>query len=123
MTSETASTINTEGSMQLEGRLNAYRRLLIGLATELARRDDGRAAIEAMLADAEIVDTQEEDPGVLPDQAFAGQEIATEEIRTVLTAALARRDALDAQAHAIGAAAQTGFALPTGAASEREAAE
>ena len=82
--------------MQIEGRLNAYRRLLIGLATELARHDSGRAALEAMLADAEIVDTQEEDPGVLPDAAFAGQELATEEMRTVLTAALARRDALDA---------------------------
>ncbi|OLP59358.1 hypothetical protein BJF93_11530 [Xaviernesmea oryzae] len=84
--------------MQIEGRLNAYRRLLVGLATHLAALPDGRAAIEAMIADAETVDTQDEDPGVLPDQGFAGQEIADEEIRHILGSALARRQALEAGA-------------------------
>lgn len=110
--------------MEIEGRLNAYRRLLIGLATELARHDSGRAALEAMLADAEIVDTQEEDPGVLPDAAFAGQELATEEMRTVLTAALARRDALDAQPQTAQPQIEKArSASPVGVTTGQEAAE
>ncbi|MEA3534228.1 hypothetical protein [Rhizobium sp. CC-YZS058] len=77
----------------LDGRLNAYRRLLVGLFTQLAEREDGRALIDAILADTETVADHEEDPGVLPDRGFAGQEIANAEIQAVLKAALTRAEA------------------------------
>ncbi|MFP5076681.1 hypothetical protein ACLE20_05190 [Rhizobium sp. YIM 134829] len=77
----------------IDARLNAYRRLFIGLFTHLAEREDGRTLISAILADTETVADHEEDPGVLPDVGFAEQEIANEEIQSVLKAALTRAEA------------------------------
>ncbi|PYE26790.1 hypothetical protein C8J32_102409 [Rhizobium sp. PP-CC-3A-592] len=81
---------------QIDGRLNAYRRLLIGLMTHVARDADGRQMLEAMARETEIVADHEEDPGVIPDEGFAGQNLAEEEIRAIITAALTRAEALAA---------------------------
>lgn len=81
----------------VDARLNAYRRLLIGVMTHLARDETGRHMLEGMARDTQILADHEEDPGVLPDEGFAAQSLADEEIRTVVATALTRAQALRAQ--------------------------
>lgn len=76
----------------LEGRINAHRRLLVELISIVAAIPEARAALVAMARDSETVIDHEEDPGIEPDAAFAAQQIADDEIRAVLTAAMARLD-------------------------------
>lgn len=75
---------------ELEGRLNAQRELLIEM---LAAMIGGEVTITAFLArlrdDATFKDN-EEDPGVLPQEAFAIANATAREIRAILEAARAR---------------------------------
>ncbi|SMF08525.1 hypothetical protein SAMN02982989_5005 [Xaviernesmea oryzae] len=78
---------------ELEGRLNAHRELLIEL---LAAMIGGEVTITALLRrlreDATFKDN-EEDPGVLPEDAFAIENSAAREVRAILEAARARAEA------------------------------
>lgn len=76
----------------LEGRINAHRRLLVELLSIVAGIPEAREAMIAMARDNETVSDHEEDPGVEPDAAFAAQQIADDEIRAILKAAMARLD-------------------------------
>ena len=75
---------------QLEGRLNAHRKLLVALTAFIGESVEGRAFLERMLRDSEIVADHEEDPGVEPDRSFATQQITDEEIQSIVMAALSR---------------------------------
>jgi hypothetical protein len=77
---------------QIEGRINAHRRLLVELLSVVAAIPEAREALVAMARDNETVSDHEEDPGVEPDAAFAAQQIADDEIRAILKAAMARLD-------------------------------
>ena len=79
-----------DNSAHLEGRINAHRRLLVELVAVLAALPEAREALVAMARDAETVIDHEEDPGIEPDVAFAAQQIADDEIRAILNAAMAR---------------------------------
>jgi len=78
---------------ELEGRLNAQRELLIEM---LAAMIGGEVTIIAFLKrlrdDATFKDS-EEDPGLLPDGAFAIENAAAREARAILEAARARAEA------------------------------
>ncbi|KGD96253.1 hypothetical protein [Rhizobium sp. YS-1r] len=78
---------------ELEGRLNAHRELLIEL---LAAMIGGEVTITAFLQrlrdDATFKDS-EEDPGVIPEEAFAIENSAAREVRAILEAARARAEA------------------------------
>ena len=77
-------------TLHLEGRLNAHRRLLVSLFSAIAALPEARALITALARENETVSVHEEDPGVEPDSAFACQQIADDEMRAILVAALAR---------------------------------
>lgn len=79
-----------ETSVHLEGRINAHRRLLVELVSILGSIPEARDALIAMARDNETVIDHQEDPGVEPDTAFAAQQIADDEIRRILKAAIAR---------------------------------
>lgn len=80
--------INNE--IYLEGRINAHRRLLVELISVVAGIPAAREALVAMARDSETVIDHEEDPGIEPDAAFAAQQIADDELRAILKAAVAR---------------------------------
>jgi hypothetical protein len=77
-------------SIHLEGRINAHRRLLVELISVVAAIPEARATLLAMARENETVADHEEDPGIEPDAAFAAQQIADDEIRAILNAAMAR---------------------------------
>ncbi|WP_337182235.1 hypothetical protein [Shinella sp.] len=79
-----------QNAAHLEGRINAHRRLLVELLSVVAAIPEAREALLAMARDNETVIDHEEDPGVEPDAAFAAQQIADDEIRAILKAAMAR---------------------------------
>ncbi len=79
-----------DNTVHLEGRINAHRRLLVELISIVAAIPEAREALVAMARDNETVIDHEEDPGIEPDAAFAAQQIADDEIRAVLKAAMAR---------------------------------
>ncbi len=79
-----------ENAIHLEGRINAHRRLLVELVSVLAGIPEAREALVAMARDNETVVDHEEDPGSDPDPAFAAQQIADDELRAILKAAMAR---------------------------------
>ncbi len=79
-----------DNSAHLEGRINAHRRLLVELISVVAAIPEARTALVAMARSTETVLDHEEDPGIEPDPAFAAQQIADDEIRGILTAAMAR---------------------------------
>ncbi len=76
----------------LDGRLNAYRRLLVGLFTHLAEREDGRALIDAILADTETV-ADHEGSGRSARSGLCRPGNRNTEIQAVLKAALTRAEA------------------------------
>ena len=82
--------MNIGNSAHLEGRINAHRRLLVELVSVLAAIPEAREALVAMARDNETVIDHEEDPGIEPDAAFAAQQIADDELRGILRAAMAR---------------------------------
>ena len=79
-----------DDTIHLEGRINAHRRLLVELVSILGSIPEARDALIAMARDNETVIDHQEDPGVEPDTAFAAQQIADDEIRRILKAAIAR---------------------------------
>lgn len=79
-----------DNTVYLEGRINAHRRLLVELISIVAAIPEAREALVAMARDNETVIDHEEDPGIEPDAAFAAQQIADDEIRAILKAAMAR---------------------------------
>ncbi|WP_426235300.1 hypothetical protein [Pararhizobium sp. DWP1-1-3] len=85
---------------QLEGRLNAHRKLLLALTAFLAGGVEGRAFLERLRRDAETVSDHEEDPGVEPNGNFATQRIADDEIESIVAAALLRVQAVERQEQA-----------------------
>ena len=85
---------------QLEGRLNAHRKLLLALTAFLADGVEGRAFLERLRRDAETVSDHEEDPGVEPNGSFATQQIADDEVESIVTAALLRVQAIERQEQA-----------------------
>ena len=78
---------------ELEGRLNAHRELMIEM---LAAMIGGEVTITSFLKrlrdDATFKDN-EEDPGLLPEGAFAIENAAAREVRSILDAARARAEA------------------------------
>jgi hypothetical protein len=79
-----------DNTIHLEGRINAHRRLLVELVSVLAGIPEAREALVGMARDNETVVDHEEDPGSDPDPAFAAQQIADDELRAILKAAMAR---------------------------------
>lgn len=90
---------------QLEGRLNAHRKLLVALTAFIADGVEGRAFVERLRRDAETVRDHEEDPGVEPNGSFATQQIADDELQSIVAAALLRVQAVGRQEQARGDAA------------------
>jgi hypothetical protein len=73
---------------ELEGRISAQREILIAfLAAYLS--GDSKTLI-ARLRDETVFMDGEEDPGVIPSEAFAFEEARSAEIRAILKAAQAR---------------------------------
>ncbi len=74
--------------LEIEGQLLGQRAVLVAIVAQLManRGDDVTARIEALL---EISDHQE-DPGALPDPAFAIEAAAVQEVRLVLEQARAQ---------------------------------
>ena len=77
----------------LEARILAHRRLLIGLVAMLAEDQRYRAGIETLLSENEIPMDHEEDPGIVPGDAFAEQSRSAGEISAILRQGLARASA------------------------------
>ncbi|MCO6187844.1 hypothetical protein [Rhizobium sp. L1K21] len=78
----------------LEARLNAHREILIQLAAALMQQ--GKEIDAAMFApdgDLAVLD-QEEDPGVVPGEAYAEQAQTAAELRSILEAASQRAAAM-----------------------------
>ncbi|WP_275783820.1 hypothetical protein [Pararhizobium gei] len=81
----------------LEGRLNGHRKLFVALAAFIARTDEGRTFLDTLARDSEMVSDHEEDPGVMPNEGFAMQQIADDEMRSIVFAALSRANAIEGQ--------------------------
>ncbi|MCJ8056162.1 hypothetical protein GB928_028545 [Shinella curvata] len=79
-----------DNSVHLEGRINAHRRLMVELVSLLGTIPEAQEALRAMARDNETVIDHQEDPGLEPDVAFAVQQIADDEIRGILKAAMTR---------------------------------
>ena len=80
---------------ELEGKLNAHRELMIDILAALIGGETSVAALLDRLKDDETFEDNEEDPGLAPDGAFAIENAAAREIRSILDAA---RDRASAQA-------------------------
>lgn len=85
--------MSTQSLEELEGRLNAQRELMIEM---LAAMIGGEVTITTFLKrlrdDATFKDN-EEDPGQQPESAFAIENAAAREVRSILEAARARAEA------------------------------
>lgn len=79
--------------LELEARLNAHRELLIDVLAALIGGQSSSKIAEDLRGDAVPADF-EEDPGVLPDQAFAIENETANEIRRILDAARERAKAV-----------------------------
>jgi hypothetical protein len=73
---------------ELEGRLSAQREILIAFLA--AYLSDDSKTLSARLRDETVFMDGEEDPGVVPSEAFAFEEARSAEIRAILGAAQAR---------------------------------
>jgi hypothetical protein len=78
---------------ELEGRLNAHREVLIELLSAMIGGEVTITSFLRRLRDDATFKDNEEDPGVLPDGAFAIENSAAREVRSILDAARARADA------------------------------
>lgn len=74
----------------LEFRLAAHREILIAVLAALARHEDVWPEVNRVLDEARIVQDHEEDPGIVPSEAFARQNAMTEEITAILRDATMR---------------------------------
>jgi hypothetical protein len=73
---------------ELEGRLSAQREVLIAFLAAYLGGD--RQTLSARLRDETIFMDGEEDPGIVPSEAFAFEAARSAEIRSILRAAQAR---------------------------------
>ena len=74
-----------------EFMLAAHREILVVVLSALARQGgDAWAEIRRVLEEVPIVQDHEEDPGVVPSEAFARQNAMTAEITSILDDATAR---------------------------------
>jgi len=73
---------------ELEGRLSAQREVLIAFLAAYLSGDS--KSLSARLGDETMFMDGEEDPGVIPSEAFAFEEARSAEIRAILKAAQAR---------------------------------
>jgi hypothetical protein len=73
---------------ELEGRLSAQREILIAFLAAYLSGDS--KTLSARLRDETVFMDGEEDPGVVPSEAFAFEEARSAEIRAILGAAQAR---------------------------------
>jgi hypothetical protein len=77
----------------VEFRLAAHREILVAVLSALARHDELWSEINRLLEEVEIVQDHEEDPGIVPSEAFARQNALTTEITSILEDATARAQA------------------------------
>ncbi|OAP39887.1 hypothetical protein AU381_10075 [Sinorhizobium glycinis] len=82
----------------VEFQLAAHREILIAVLSALVRHEDVWPEINRVLDEVRIVQDHEEDPGIVPSEAFAKQNAMTAEITSILRAATMRA-ALDPEAH------------------------
>lgn len=82
---------------KLEFRLAAHREILVAVLSGLSRHEDLWADISRTLDEVRIVQDHEEDPGVVPSEAFARQNAMTAEITSILSDATLRAE-LDPEA-------------------------
>ncbi|CDZ70168.1 Hypothetical protein NGAL_HAMBI2610_17690 [Neorhizobium galegae bv. orientalis] len=75
---------------ELEGRLNAHRELLIELLSAMIGGEVTITSLLKRLRDDATFKDNEEDPGLLPEGAFAIENSAAREVRSILDAARAR---------------------------------
>jgi hypothetical protein len=75
---------------ELEGKLNAHRELMIDMLAAMIGGETTIAEFLQRLRDDATFKDNEEDPGVLPDGAFAIENAAAREVRAILEAARAR---------------------------------
>jgi len=77
-------------SQELEGRLNAHRELMIEMLSAMIGGEVTITAFLKKLRDDATFKDNEEDPGVIPESAFAIENASAREIRAILEAAKAR---------------------------------
>lgn len=75
-----------------EFRLAAQREILVAVLSALHRHKDLWREIKRALEEVPIVQDHEEDPGIVPSEAFARQNAMTSEIASILDDAQARSD-------------------------------
>ncbi len=78
---------------ELEGRLNAHRELMIEMLSAMIGGEVTITSFLRKLRDDATFKDHEEDPGVMPEAAFAIENAAAREIRAILEAARARASA------------------------------
>lgn len=74
----------------LEFRLAAHREILVAVLAALARHDDVWTEVRRALDQALVVQDHEEDPGIVPSEAFARQNAMIAEITSMLQDAATR---------------------------------
>ncbi|CAN7472445.1 hypothetical protein [Neorhizobium sp. LjRoot104] len=87
--------MSTLTPQELEGRLNAHRELLIELLSAMIGGEVTITSLLRRLRDDATFKDNEEDPGLLPEGAFAIENSAAREVRSILDAARARAAADD----------------------------
>ncbi|MBP2557577.1 hypothetical protein J2T08_004399 [Neorhizobium galegae] len=87
--------MSTLTPQELEGRLNAHRELLIELLSAMIGGEITITSFLRRLRDDATFKDNEEDPGLLPEGAFAIENSGAREVRSILDAARARAAADD----------------------------
>jgi hypothetical protein len=75
---------------ELEGRINAHRELMIEMLSAMIGGEVTITTFLKKLRDDATFKDNEEDPGVMPESAFAIENASAREIRAILEAARAR---------------------------------
>lgn len=79
-----------ENLSTLEARLNAHRRLLVMILTQLSADTKYRSVLDVMLQENRSLSNYEEDPGVEPSTAFAMQSCTNGEVSSIIDDAVSR---------------------------------
>jgi hypothetical protein len=85
--------MSTLTPQELEGRLNAHREVLVELLSAMIGGEVTITSFLRRLRDDATFKDNEEDPGLLPEGAFAIENAAAREVRSILDAARARAEA------------------------------
>lgn len=85
--------MSTSTLEELEGRLNAQRELLIEMLAAMIGGEITITTFLRRLRDDATFKDNEEDPGLIPESAFAIENAAAREVRSILEAARARAEA------------------------------